>query len=82
MTSHQLAIREAITADDFDTARTLFLEYAQWLKIDLCFQGFNEELATLPGNYAPPSGRCHLDLFQIQISRAAASAASVSARPA
>ena len=60
MTLPQLAIRQAMTPSDVEVARTLFLEYAQWLKIDLCFQGFNEELATLPGNYAPPSGRLFL----------------------
>lgn len=45
---------------DMTAVRTLFLEYAQSLAIDLCFQGFDHELATLPGLYAPPRGRLWL----------------------
>ena len=50
-------LRPARSPRDIALARALFLEYAQWLQVDLCFQGFEEELATLPGAYAPPRGR-------------------------
>lgn len=39
-----------------DATRLIFREYAAGLGIDLCFQNFDAELATLPGDYAPPRG--------------------------
>ena len=51
------ALRVAEQPEDIELARDLFVEYARWLKVDLCFQGFERELAMLPGAYAPPFGR-------------------------
>jgi putative acetyltransferase len=44
------------TPQALDTLRDIFKEYARGLGVDLCFQQFDEELATLPGEYAPPQG--------------------------
>jgi putative acetyltransferase len=56
------AVREfhfvpAESPEQIAAIRELFLEYAQSLGFSLCFQGFDKELADLPGDYAPPRGR-------------------------
>jgi GNAT superfamily N-acetyltransferase len=51
-----MIIRPATPAD-LDEIRAMLREYAAWLEVDLCFQNFEQELAGLPGDYAPPRGR-------------------------
>lgn len=52
-----LKLRPAETRQDVDRARELFREYEASLGISLCFQNFEQELAGLPGDYAPPEGQ-------------------------
>ena len=47
---------EATTEAELVVARSLIEEYAASLEIDLSFQGFREEVARFPGDYAPPGG--------------------------
>jgi predicted N-acetyltransferase YhbS len=50
-------IRPAELPRDLGVVRGLFEEYVSRLGTDLAFQGFQDELADLPGKYQPPAGR-------------------------
>jgi ribosomal protein S18 acetylase RimI-like enzyme len=52
-----LTIERAASPEDIEAVRGLFLDYQESLGVDLGFQGFDRELAELPGDYAPPGGR-------------------------
>ena len=47
---------EARAAGELAACRELFQEYQRELRVSLCFQGFEQELAALPGEFAQPSG--------------------------
>lgn len=52
----RVSIVDAVTPEQLDAARALFREYAASLPFALDYQGFDAELAALPGKYAAPGG--------------------------
>ncbi len=60
-----IQIMPARTPDEIARAAQLFHDYETSIGIDLCFQGFAEELAGLPGAYAPPGGELLLAIDAI-----------------
>jgi GNAT superfamily N-acetyltransferase len=61
------ALVQAESLTQLAQTRELFLEYSQSLGFSLCFQGFDKELADLPGDYAPPEGRLLLAYYDAQL---------------
>lgn len=64
---HRIAIVPADNPVRIEAVRQLFKEYAASLSFNLCFQSFEEELARLPGEYAPVSGMLLLGLVDDQV---------------
>jgi len=56
-------ILEVNTPELIDETKHLFRDYEKWLNVSLCFQGFKEEVNSLPGKYAPPEGRLYIVKF-------------------
>jgi ribosomal protein S18 acetylase RimI-like enzyme len=61
-----IELKHACQSEDLGMIKELFIEYAQSLEIDLGFQGFANELESLPGKYAPPDGSLVLALVDGQ----------------
>lgn len=56
VSSPELQLRVVQSSEDLLAIRALFLDYQASLEVDLCFQGFADELDHLPGEYAEPAG--------------------------
>jgi carbonic anhydrase len=61
--SESLLIVDANSEERIAAVRELFQEYWSSFGFTPCFQGFGEELRSLPGQYGPPQGRLFLALL-------------------
>src|SRR5688572_919068 len=57
---NMLTIKQVETPEEVESTRQLFEEYVGSLGVSLCFQNYDKEVAELPGEYVPPSGRLYL----------------------
>ena len=62
-----LKLETVTDGENLVQVHNLFVEYQKYLGIDLCFQNFDQELASLPGDYAPPEGRLLLAWWDSKI---------------
>ena len=76
MSAVEFRLLQADTPELLQLAREIFREYAASLQVDLCFQGFDAELAALPGDYAPPGGALLLAFADDALARSPAAAPS------
>jgi putative acetyltransferase len=63
----QIELLTPATPELLAATRAIFREYAEQLGVDLCFQNFEAELATLPGEYAAPQGALLLTLVDGEV---------------
>ena len=69
-----------LSVDDseaLEQVRQYFRNYAAWLGVDLSYQNFDQEMASLPGAYAGPQGR----LFFAEVAGRPAGCVGVRALP-
>jgi putative acetyltransferase len=55
-----MLLKQVESAEEVEQTRELFHEYVTWLVVNLCFQNYEKEVADLPGEYVPPTGRLYL----------------------